>query len=297
VWRSGLDVTANGDIVAQTHEFDKGDFLNALYSPDGRRVPVKDLDMTAFAKAGPNKAPESEVLKKHKIGSLVEVWDKDGNEKCITAVELPCASSGVRMDAQGSIYIVDTYTIPGRDPDDMESFKPSEGKKYTNRGASMMPGSLFKLGWKGGTWPLGRVVGKGQDPGLPGITIENKYLALGGVTWAAQDASETFSGGCGCPHSRFYLDRYARSWLPANHINAVLVYDTNGNKILRVGSYGNADCQGKGSLVPDPDIGFHRVLAVAVSDEALYAADGGNNRTLRAKLSYATEATVPVQPN
>ena len=130
-------------------------------------------------------------------------------------------------------------------------------------------------------------------------------------------------------HTRFDLDGFARSWLPANHLRSVLVYDTNGNKILRVGRYGNADCQGQGSLVPDPappgrspeppasgrtstdgnaersgadeatpgrspDIGFCWVMAVGASDEALYAVDTGNQRTLRAKLSYAAEETVPV---
>ncbi|MBA4386465.1 MAG: hypothetical protein C0404_00705 [Verrucomicrobia bacterium] len=292
VWRSGLDVTSIGDIVIQTHEFDKGDFLNALYSPDGSRVPVKDLDMTAFAKAGANKAPQSETVKKRGMGSLVEVWDKDGNEKCITAFEARSASAGVRMDAQGSLYIVDSFTIPGQRG--FESLKSPEA--YISPGAHLYPGSLVKFGWKGGTWPLARFVPRGQDPGMSGLKLEGPGgIVIGGATWAAQDASDTFSGDCGCPHSRFDLDLYARSWLPANHIKGVLVYDTNGNKILRVGSYGNADCQGKNSLVPEPDIGFNRLFAVAASDEALYAADGGNNRTLRAKLTYAAEESVELK--
>ena len=95
-------------------------------------------------------------------------------------------------------------------------------------------------------------------------------------------------------HARFDLDGFARSWLPANHLRSVLVFDSNGNKILRVGRYGNADCQGPESLAPDPDIGFCWVHAVAVSDEALYAVDTGNRRTLRAILGHHAEEELPV---
>jgi len=74
----------------------------------------------------------------------------------------------------------------------------------------------------------------------------------------------------------------------------VVVLDTNGNRILRMGRYGNADSQGPESLVPDPDIGFAWVRAVAASDTALYAMDFGNKRIVKAALGYHAEEEVPV---
>ena len=38
--------------------------------------------------------------------------------------------------------------------------------------------------------------------------------------------------------------------LPQAHVSSVMVLDTNGNKVLRIGKYGNADSQGPKSLVP-----------------------------------------------
>jgi hypothetical protein len=91
---------------------------------------------------------------------------------------------------------------------------------------------------------------------------------------------------------RFDLDGFARSFLPANHLRSVLVFDANGNRILRIGRYGNMDCLGPKSLVPDPDVGICWIKPVAVSDEALYIADPGNRRTLRVKLGYEAEKTL-----
>ena len=117
-------------------------------------------------------------------------------------------------------------------------------------------------------------------------------------------------------HSRFELDRYARLWLPAQHLGSVVVLDSQGNRILRVGRYGNADSRGADSPVVDArtgllrprraddpkdmkspladDIAFCWVKAVAANDQALFAQDYGAGRVLKVALSYAAEETVPV---
>jgi RNA polymerase sigma-70 factor (ECF subfamily) len=291
VWQSGLDVTPAGDVIIMAHEFGK-DVLTALFPKDGPPTPVKDMNMAALAASGAPKIAYPEALKKRfpREGaySLVQIWDKDGGEKCFTAFESPTRGAGVHGDAQGNLYMVNKFTIPGKP--ELESLKPGQ-KTYCPAG------SLMKVGWKGGSWPLARAVHKGQDPAMPGIKMEyndGNNFVIGGIDWAVQDVSDTFGEqACGCGNTRFDLDGFARSWLPANHIQSVLVYDANGNKILRVGRYGNADCRGKDSLAPNPDIGFCWVYAIAASDEALYVLDGGNRRTLRAKLGFHAEASVP----
>jgi len=74
----------------------------------------------------------------------------------------------------------------------------------------------------------------------------------------------------------------------------VMVLDANGNVIMRLGRYGNADGQGKGSLAPEPDVALSWVLAVEASDKAVYISDQGNQRILKAAIGYVAEETVPL---
>lgn len=303
IWQSGLHVSPNGDIVVQVHEL-SNEFVGALYPSGARSVPVKNLDMQQFCKTGTGGGggpggSANEAFAKRRITSLVEVWHNDGNEKCISAFEAPYASSGVAMDSAGSIYMVSNFIKDGQK--NFESMKPGQ-TRIINPAENLWLGSLVKFGSKGGKWPIGYCFqNKEEEPGLSGLSVVvPKAGSVGGggvsgVAWIRHDASEAFPGGCGCGHSRFSLDRFGRSWLPANHIHSVLVYDSNGNKVLRVGRYGNVDSRGKGSLVPDPDIGLCAVTAVSASDDALYAVDVGNTRTVRIVLSYQAEETVALQ--
>jgi hypothetical protein len=70
-----------------------------------------------------------------------------------------------------------------------------------------------------------------------------------------------------------------------------MVLDSNGNRIARLGRYGNADDN-------DPKYGGIQMCwprAVCASDTAMYVTDYGNLRILKAALSYAAEETVAVQ--
>ena len=75
---------------------------------------------------------------------------------------------------------------------------------------------------------------------------------------------------------------------------SVVVIDANANVIARLGRYGNVD-DTQADLKSGRD-GLRLVWprAVAVSDKALYIADTGNRRILKAALSYHTEKTLPV---
>lgn len=93
---------------------------------------------------------------------------------------------------------------------------------------------------------------------------------------------------CSCSHARFGLDRYNRAFVPSMQLYSIMVLDANGNRMARIGRYGNPDCKGPGSLVPEPDLGFAWVRGVAVSDKAFYAEDYTNMRVVKAGLTYKT---------
>jgi hypothetical protein len=88
------------------------------------------------------------------------------------------------------------------------------------------------------------------------------------------------------------MDYVARHWLPANQLHSVVVIDANANLIVRLGRYGNVDDTAKDIQAGGDGLRFVWPRAVAASDTALYVADHGNRRILRAMLSYAAVATV-----
>lgn len=150
---------------------------------------------------------------------------------------------------------------------------------------------------------------RGRDGGDK-MQIETVRWHYGGVTPVS-----TISG-CICHNSRFDLDRFDRAWVPAMQTYTVNVLDSNGNLVVRVGGYGNADSRGKDSPVVDPKTGllrpkrptdpadlvppkelserpgFRMARYVAVTDEALYAMDQGNGRVVRCTIGYHAEETV-----
>ena len=108
--------------------------------------------------------------------------------------------------------------------------------------------------------------------------------------WAYPGFSALGGSACTCGHSMFDTDPYGRTFVPQVHLYSVGVLDANGNKVLRIGRYGNVDdadekCEGLHLTWP---------RAVAVSDTAAYILDYGNRRVLKAALSYEAEETIPV---
>jgi hypothetical protein len=94
--------------------------------------------------------------------------------------------------------------------------------------------------------------------------------------------------------------------------------DTNGNKILNVGGYGNQDFCGPDSYVLDPagkffrprkdgdpkdlvspfakpEMAFNWFTGMAVTDRYLYVADGNNRRVVRGKVDYAAEESAEIK--
>jgi len=226
--------------------------------------------------------PAAEWAAKHGLtGNLknrfVQVWSPDG--KLLSKEAVPRAGNlghGVRMDRDGNLYLAHSITIPvGQTmPDGITDVKVG----YRTFGGH---GSLVKYRGLGDKFPLG--VGPGVKVSSRGASKGEKELA--GGLWAYGGLTDQMVPDCSCNHSRFDLDGWARSWIPARQLCSIMVLDANGNRIARLGRYGNVDDEG---------LRFAWARAMAASDTALYALDYGNRRILKAALSYETEETVPL---
>jgi DNA-binding beta-propeller fold protein YncE len=96
--------------------------------------------------------------------------------------------------------------------------------------------------------------------------------------------------------SHLETDLYGRVYAPSAFHFSVEMLDSAGNRIARIGSYGNGDSAGPGSLVPQPEIAFAGPVACAFSerDSRLYVSDMANRRVVAIKCSYAAEAACAI---
>jgi hypothetical protein len=110
-----------------------------------------------------------------------------------------------------------------------------------------------------------------------------------GALWAFPMGGQS-AGDCQCDYWRPQMDGYARLWVPASQIGSVTVIDANGNRVARVGRYGNVNDA-------DPAFGnihFAYVRTVAANDSWMWAVDSGNQRVLKAALAYPAGESVPI---
>lgn len=121
--------------------------------------------------------------------------------------------------------------------------------------------------------------------------IENAHWIYGGIGHGGQ-------GACACWHGGFGFDLLGRSFVSEANQYQVAVLDNNGNLILRVGQYSNADSYGAKSPVPlgGDEIGIMAAHYVGVeTDKRLFIADTGNQRVLSVKLNYEVNVNLPLK--
>ncbi|MBA4387899.1 MAG: hypothetical protein C0404_07950 [Verrucomicrobia bacterium] len=267
IHQKGFDVTADGRIVTIIGEVDA---KWAAAQGVGKDMAVKFDEIPGY---------------------YVAVWDNDG--RLITANAVPGMNlgHGVRMDREGNIYLCQAYYLPasqkGLDgiPDDMSKLLSKEWGLWGG------PGTLMKFRGMGDKSPVGQIYSGKDLSSAPADAFKLRDYRQDKTIAAASGALWAYGGivnqgrSCSCNHGRYDMDNFARSWIPANQVASVMVLDSNGNRIARIGRYGNVDDEG---------IRFAWVRAVAVSDSALYAMDWDNRRVLKATLSYSREETAPV---
>jgi hypothetical protein len=106
------------------------------------------------------------------------------------------------------------------------------------------------------------------------------------VTWDGKDDL-----GCYCETSRFDIDPFDRLFVPDPlTLFSVLVLDRAGNRIARFGAFGNMDCRGPGSPVPEPEIALGWPTQVDCALGRVYIADLVNRRIVSVRIEHAAEA-------
>ena len=225
--------------------------------------------------------------------ALIAVFAPDGSLKCANAIPgVPATSHGLRVDRWNNVY----KGVNDHVPAGQKLFEGLAAQPPGRPGWGEMPAAGAIVKFRGGSFPVGAF--KDLKENAAGVKLDlfraNGGCVAEGALWAYGGVSPLGGSACSCPHSLFDVDPYGRSFLPQAYTFSVVVLDGNGNKVLRIGRYGNADSQGPKSAVPEPEIGFAWVRGVSATDRALYALDYGNRRILKARLSYAAEETVPV---
>jgi sugar lactone lactonase YvrE len=291
-FQDGLCVAPNGDVWAILVEADGG--------------VVEDI-----RKLGRDRVPSH-----HAYLLYLQAWGSDGAVKSLYA--LPGATrtgQGIRVARNGNVYLgLNAQPVGQKLPDglaaDSDCYKDGWGSllRFDN------PFDKFPIGVVNGPYE-GKVTtpthrGWSEGGGSP--------LAVEGLRWQYGGVSPATMKGCVCGNSRFGLDGFERAFVPAMQTFTVNALDANGNLIVRIGGYGNADSRGKDSPVIDPKtgllrpkraddpadlkppkelgerIGFRWVSYVDVTDEALYTFDYNASRIVRCTLGYAAEETAPL---
>jgi hypothetical protein len=139
------------------------------------------------------------------------------------------------------------------------------------------------------------------DLALPSVWVENAQWMYAGVGWGGHN----YSSGCSCPNARFALDYFARSFTPEIDRYNVGVLDSNGNVMVRVGQYGNADegmplIRDGGPPSPRAIGGDETAIVFAPyvathTDQRLFIADPGNARIASVALGYHVDERIALR--
>lgn len=280
----GFGVSPKGHLVVQC--FNGGSAGNAkLERPGEPQLP-----------ATTGKPYEPQLYPGRQRWGEIHIWDAHGKVLYEDAAPGVAITDGVCLDKDDSVYVL---TNPMRTPDGRRTLNPMTETLIKSRPRQI------------------KVITSGKGPGVPlkaGQEPPGPPQMAGfaqGPAWAA--GAEWMYGGvgyagtmrCVCWNARFALDYYARSFAPEPERFSVAVLDTNGNLILRIGQYGNAD-DGR-PLVPDPAIKeprsiggdetaiMHSCYVAVDSDKRLFIEDTGNRRIASVRLGYHAEEKVPLK--
>jgi DNA-binding beta-propeller fold protein YncE len=294
-FQDGFCVAPNGDICVVVDEA-QGEFWQAL-----REIgQAKNL-------ADPKK-PSGRLTHLGFHNAFLQVYAPDGSCRHISALPGLKHCCGIRVSRSGKVYLaISVKPAAQAAPDGIASKSPSMGTW----------GTLVCFDSEFGTFPFGRLHGTyetktGKGPHTH-VRAGKENIWIDNVRWEYGGMAPITDNNCVCGNSRFDLDCFDRAFVPAMQTYSVNVLDANGNLVVRIGSYGNADSLGPDSPVIDPktgllrpkrpddpenlkppkelseSIGLRWAPYVAVTDEAIYAHDVGNNRVVRCVLSYEAE--------
>ncbi len=287
--QGGMGVGPTGRLVVTNYNIAK---------PAYRKGEMREVMEAGAVAAGRPYTPR--MYPGRKRWNEVHVWDAHGQVLHEDAVAGVTMMDGIAIDRSDNIYMM------------VAANRVLDGKPYHRERAETLlkvrPGKArISSGRKGLPVPL--TPRPKRPPELRRspdgeMWIEGHDWLYGGVGYGGFNSSRG-GGGCACWSARFALDAYARSFAPEVDHFSVAVLDTNGNLIMRIGRYGNADdgkptvAQGapaKVRSVGGDEVALMDAAYVAAhTDRRLFVADGGNQRILSVKLDYHTTETVSLK--
>lgn len=275
----------------------------------------------------------------------VDVYDPDGNFIRTAIYVVSDGAIGPQVDPAGNIYIADIVKPPGQPiPEFFEGRLPSALIEVDQDPAQQyrwMYGSVMKFGPEGGAiwFPVPNETFRYAFEGEPDLPedqpraeFETVYARrsvidsgeLQGALWTRYGVSyildmiPSHNMRCHCTATEFKVDPYGRVFYTDQGRFRIVVLDTNGNKLLTFGQYGNQDSRGPDSYVLDPEtellrprrdddpadlvspnaepeIAFNWFTGLGTTERHIYIADGGNRRIIRVAKTYATETVSPIE--
>lgn len=103
--------------------------------------------------------------------------------------------------------------------------------------------------------------------------------------------------GCECTQTQLDADLYGRVYAPSVFYSSVEMLDAAGNRIARIGAYGNGDSLRDNGRRQDPEIAFAWPTETdyAELNETLYVSDSVNRCVVAVTFAYADEKTAPIE--
>ena len=274
-YQGGMSVNVNGDIIASCH-----------YNNPSESKKRDNNDTNQY------KPMEYPGRHESSMSNQIHIWDKYGKLKSDDVIGGADKTDGVFIDKNLNIYL----TVVGN--------RLIDGKKIDNGLSQTLikfnKGSKGKFLTKGGVIPLSPSEYPKRQPeincdlGRGGQWVENYEWIYGGIGFAGFNGPSV----CACWFTRFKLDYFARTFVPAPMLFEVHMLDSSGNLILKMGQYGNDDSKGKNSLEPlgGDEIGlFHPCFVATDTDHRVYIFDVGTQKIISVKLKYAVDETLALK--
>jgi len=198
------------------------------------------------------------VLPYYGLYRQIDVYDSTGKLKKKALLDL-ISVKGIQVDKQGCLYVV---------------HMPADSNSYVKR--------------------------VDRKPVQPATRIANRPFAVskfaptgGEPLWSRPwDGNAGMSllpsnPHCVCSTHRVNQALDDKGYLYMATKYSVQVIDTETGKIVgEFGSYGNADCKGKGSQYPHPELPFGSISSLAVWKDKLFVMDVLNRRLVKCNISY-----------
>jgi hypothetical protein len=198
------------------------------------------------------------MLPRYGLHRQIDVYDATGKLKQKALLDLTSVM-GIQVDEQGYLYIVH-IPADGRPPEK----RVDRAKARAPRRWPMRPFALSKFAPSGGE-PLWSQPWDGNH-GM-GLIPPNPHCI------------------CSTHRVNQALDDKGYIYMATKY--SVQVIDTEMGKLVgEFGSYGNADCKGKGSKYPHPELPFGNISSLAVWKDKLFVLDVLNRRLVKCNIVY-----------